>query len=110
LTFVLDGGNWSASRPGCFNPRWRALCTHWLWRWVGSRAGLDTVEYRKISCRCRELNPESSAVQLVAIPIQLSRPIENIKLDLKYKEWNKWTGSCWIRLSLMKGCCEQGDE
>jgi hypothetical protein len=33
---------------------------------VGSRAGLDAMEYTKISCPCRESNPNSLAVQSVA--------------------------------------------
>jgi hypothetical protein len=44
--------------------------THWTGGWVGSRAGLDAVEQRKISCPCRESNP---AVQPVSIPTELSR-------------------------------------
>jgi hypothetical protein len=42
LTSALDGGEWLASRPG----------THWITDWVGPKAGLDAVEYRKISCPC----------------------------------------------------------
>jgi hypothetical protein len=34
---------WSDSRPGRFTPRERAVGTHWIGGWVGSRAGLDTV-------------------------------------------------------------------
>jgi hypothetical protein len=43
---ILDLGTswwWSASRPGCFNPREKAPGTHWIGGWVGPRAGLDTV-------------------------------------------------------------------
>jgi hypothetical protein len=43
LTSALDGGEWSASRPGRFNPRVRAPSTHWVGGWVGSRVGLDAV-------------------------------------------------------------------
>jgi hypothetical protein len=31
LTSELDGGEWSASRPGRFNPRETAPYTHWIW-------------------------------------------------------------------------------
>jgi hypothetical protein len=33
---------------------------HWIWGWVGSRAGLDAVN-REISCSCWEYNPARSA-------------------------------------------------
>jgi hypothetical protein len=42
LDLVLDGGEWSASRPGHSTPD-----THWIERWVGPR-GLDNAERRKI--------------------------------------------------------------
>jgi hypothetical protein len=44
LTSALDGGEWSASRPGRFTPGERALSTHWIGGWVGPTAGLDDVE------------------------------------------------------------------
>jgi hypothetical protein len=43
LTSALDGGEWSASRPGRFTPRERAPDTHWIAGWVGPRAILDVV-------------------------------------------------------------------
>jgi hypothetical protein len=43
LTSALAGGEWSASRSGCFTPVERAPGTHW----VDLRAGLDGVEKRK---------------------------------------------------------------
>jgi hypothetical protein len=42
-TWALDGGEWSASRPGCFTFRETALGTHWIGGWVSPRAGLDAV-------------------------------------------------------------------
>jgi hypothetical protein len=36
LTSALHGGEWSASRTGCFTPRERAPGTHWI-GWVGPR-------------------------------------------------------------------------
>jgi len=38
LTSALEGGKWSALRPG------RAPGTNWIGGWVGPRAGLDAVE------------------------------------------------------------------
>jgi hypothetical protein len=45
LTSALDGGEWSASRPGRFTPRERALGTHWIGGWVGPRAVLGAVVF-----------------------------------------------------------------
>jgi hypothetical protein len=47
LTSALDGGQWSASRPGRFTPEEWAPGTHWIGGWVGPRTGLDAVAKRK---------------------------------------------------------------
>jgi hypothetical protein len=47
LNMALDGGEWSASRPGRFTPGERAPYTHWIGGWVGPRAGMDDVDDRK---------------------------------------------------------------
>jgi hypothetical protein len=57
LTSALDGGGWSASRPGRFIPRERAPGTHWIGGWVGPRASLDAVVRRKLPSPCRDSNP-----------------------------------------------------
>jgi hypothetical protein len=44
FTSVLDGGEWSASRSGCFTPVERATGTHWIGGWVGPRVSVDAVE------------------------------------------------------------------
>jgi hypothetical protein len=41
---ALDGGEWSASRPGHFTIGEIDPGIHWIVGWVGPRAGLDTVE------------------------------------------------------------------
>jgi hypothetical protein len=66
LTSALDGGEWSASRPGRFTPREKAHGTHWIGGWVGPRAILDTVVKRKIPSPRRESNPRTQIVQPVA--------------------------------------------
>jgi hypothetical protein len=48
LTSTLEGGEWSASRHGCFIPRERASDTHWIGGWMGTRTVLDAVVKRKI--------------------------------------------------------------
>jgi hypothetical protein len=57
LTLALDGGEWSASRPGHFTPRERAPGTHWIGGWVGPRALLDAVAKIKIPSPHQESNP-----------------------------------------------------
>jgi hypothetical protein len=66
LTSALDGGEWSASRPGRFTPSERDPGTHWIGGWVGPRAVLDAVVKRKISSPRRESNPRTPIVQPVA--------------------------------------------
>jgi hypothetical protein len=64
LTSALDGGEWSASRPGPFNPRERALGTCWIGGWVGRRAVLDNVVKRKIPSPRRESKPRTQIVHI----------------------------------------------
>jgi hypothetical protein len=54
LTSALDGGEWSASRPGRLIAGERAPGTHGIGGWVGLRAGLDEVAKRKNPCSCEE--------------------------------------------------------
>jgi hypothetical protein len=65
-TSALDGGEWSASRPGrAFTPGERTPCTHCTGGWVGPRAGLDTEDRGKILCPRRGSNPDRPVVQPV---------------------------------------------
>jgi hypothetical protein len=45
---VLDGGEWTALRPGHVTPGERVPSAHWIIGWVGPRTSLDDVERRKI--------------------------------------------------------------
>jgi hypothetical protein len=63
---ALDGDEWSASRPGHFTLRERALGTHWIGGCVSPRAVLDAVLKRKIPSPLRESNPRTPIVQPVA--------------------------------------------
>jgi hypothetical protein len=65
LTPALDGGEWSASRPGLFTARERAHGTNWIGGWVGPRAVPDAVVKKKIPSPRRESNPRTSIVQPV---------------------------------------------
>jgi hypothetical protein len=66
LTSALDGGEWSASRPGRFTSKERDPGTHWIGGWVGPRAVLDVVVKRKIPSSRRESKPRTPNVQPVA--------------------------------------------
>jgi hypothetical protein len=66
LTSVVDGGEWSASRPGRFTSRERAHGTDLMGGWVGPRDGLDAVAKKK-SLPCWEPKPGRPIRSLVAI-------------------------------------------
>jgi hypothetical protein len=66
LTSALDGGGWSASRPGRFTPRERAPDTHWIGGWVGPRDVLDAVVKRKIPSSRLKSNLRTPIIQSVA--------------------------------------------
>jgi hypothetical protein len=66
LTSALDGGEWSASRPGRFTPRERAPGTHSIGGWVGPRAVLNAMVKREIPSPCRKSNPRTPIVQPIA--------------------------------------------
>jgi hypothetical protein len=66
LTLTLDGGEWSASRPGRFTPSETAPGTHWIGRWVGPTICLDTVWKRRIPIPLRESNPNDPIFQSLA--------------------------------------------
>jgi hypothetical protein len=66
LSSALDGGEWSASRPGRFTPSERAPGTHWIGGWMGPRAVLYAVAKRKIPRPRRESNPRNPIIQPVA--------------------------------------------
>jgi hypothetical protein len=60
LISALVGGEWSASRPGCFNPGERDPGTHLTGGCLDPRAGLDDVEKKKfLTLTGLELQPLS---------------------------------------------------
>jgi hypothetical protein len=86
LTSALEGGEWSASRPGRCTTRERAPGTHWTGGWVGSRAVLDAVVKRKISNPRRESNPR--------IPIYYVT-------DFSETRYGRRTSNLWSHLILL---------
>jgi len=72
LNLGTDGGEWSASCPGCYPPQKKSP---WypLDRRLGFRAGLDMAVKRKkfLPCTCQELNPGCPSCNLVTILTEL---------------------------------------
>jgi hypothetical protein len=66
LTSALDGGEWLASRSGCFTPKERTPGTHWIGGWVDTRAFLNAVVKWKIPSTRRKSNHRTPIVQPVA--------------------------------------------
>jgi hypothetical protein len=58
----LEGGEWSASRPGRFTTGESASGTHWIGGWVGPRADLEAVEKIKILSPRRQSKPRTQVV------------------------------------------------
>jgi hypothetical protein len=57
-TSALDGGEWSASRPGRALPPGKGPPgTHWMGDWAGLRAGLDTEATGKSFASAGDLTP-----------------------------------------------------
>ena len=66
LTLTLDECEWSSSCHGCSTPKEKAPSTQWRGGLLGSRAGLDSLEKRKISWLCQKLKHNFSVIQHVA--------------------------------------------
>jgi hypothetical protein len=71
LTSALDGGEWSASRPGRFTPRERAPGTDWIGGWVGPRAVLGPMVKWRIPSPRRESNPRTPIITKFMSPLYL---------------------------------------
>jgi hypothetical protein len=85
LTSSLDGGKWSASRPGRFTPGERPCGTHRIGGWVGLRAGLDAVVKRKKFCLGRSVRWS------VTIPTELPRHKSS---EIQSCKWSYWCMLC----------------
>jgi hypothetical protein len=68
LTSALVGGEWSASRPGRFNPGETALGTYWIGVWVDHRPDRDDLEKRIFLTLSRLVQPVASPYADCAIP------------------------------------------
>jgi hypothetical protein len=99
LISALDGGEWSASWPGCFILGVRVPATHWIGGWVGPRAGLDAVT--KNPCPFRQSNPGLPACSLVTILAELHRLPSLVLLILI---------RCYWSLHCILQCLESGVE
>jgi hypothetical protein len=73
LTLALDGGEWSASRPGRFTTGIRGPGMHWIGGWVGpkTRSGRGGEEKVSHHCPCRESKKARSFVAILTELLQL---------------------------------------
>jgi nucleoid DNA-binding protein len=62
LNSALDGRVVSASGFGRFMLLSKNTGTHWVGSWVGTKSGVDAVDKSRVSCTCREMKPDHSAV------------------------------------------------
>ena len=76
MTAALEGGEWSAARPGRTLPPERPG-THFTGDWVGLRAGLDG---RGKARPHRDSIPDRPARSSVAIPTELPDPINFLSI------------------------------
>jgi hypothetical protein len=54
---ALNGGEWSASRPGRFTAGKRVSDSYWIGRWVRPRTGLHEVTKREITDPAKNRTP-----------------------------------------------------
>jgi hypothetical protein len=96
LTLALDGGEWSPSHTGRFEPRERAPGTHLIGGWVGPRAGLEAVVKRKFPSPCRDCNPliiQSVAQRYTAELSQLLIHFTTVTILGELHEWRIFASS-----------------
>jgi hypothetical protein len=63
LTSALEGGDGQLHAPAALPPGKEPPSTHWIWGWVGTRAGLDTKVRRKIHPNQPRLNYNCDALR-----------------------------------------------
>jgi hypothetical protein len=88
LTSALDGGEWSASRPGRFTSRERTPGTHWIGCWLGPRAVLGAVVKREIPSPRRESKPRT--------PINITTAVGQASLTILVWSWLNVTSHLWL--------------
>ena len=55
FTCALDGGEWSVSRRGRFNPKGTGCDTNWIVVWANTRVCLGALKKIKFSWTCRRI-------------------------------------------------------
>jgi hypothetical protein len=80
LTSALDGGEWSASRPGRFTPRERDPDIHWIGGWVDPRAILDMVVQEELSEMLLKLSTIPTNPQLFTKTSQQTLQLRKTKM------------------------------
>jgi hypothetical protein len=94
---ALGGGDWSASRPGCFIPMEIAAGTHWIGGCVSPRASL---EISLAGFEPRMLSPQPVAT---SAPIHTTGPLYNIVI-VTFTSTITYMGKM-LKLCRLKGLC-----
>jgi hypothetical protein len=98
---ALDGGEWSASRPGrALSPGKRTPGTHCTGGWVGPRAGLDTEVRGKKLYLCRGSNPgrpaSSQTLHWLSYPAHLIYHLGGLISDTHRTSLSSGKYSCFV--------------
>jgi hypothetical protein len=106
LTSALDGGEWSASRPGRFAQGERAPDSNWIGGWMGPRAGLNAVEKRKSSAP-QGIKPRPSSLYQLSYPGKQSmRKMIRMKdawITKNGTHERSWSSADWQRAGCLRG-------
>jgi hypothetical protein len=68
MTAALDGGEWSASRPGRFTSGEKVRGTHCIGGWVGPTAGMDMEKRNFLSLPGTEPRLSSPSLYRLSYP------------------------------------------
>jgi hypothetical protein len=89
FTCALDGGEWSVSRRGRFNPEVTGCDSNWLVIWAGTRVCLEALEKIKFFWTCRR-------IQLFLFRRPARNPDDVIKCKVRAKSG---ICICWLNFS-----------
>ena len=107
LNSALNGGEWSAQRPGPLCPLRKSTQCPSKWMWVGPRAGLGVLQKSKISSPAGTLTPDHPTYSLVTITTTLSR-VPFLRVYNKLHGWK--LGVLLLYISALYSCRGEEEE